>query len=72
VSKLIITYVFSKSVEPKDMVLSNHELSALFYAKIADLGIQFFQNQYTRFAEHCEKYCINRKLSLIEVSIFAN
>jgi hypothetical protein len=43
-------------------------VSDLFQAKILDLGIQFFQNQYQRFVEHCEKTCINRRLNLSDVS----
>jgi len=42
-------------------------MNALFRAKTADLGIQYFEGQYLRFVDYCQKYCVNRRLHLVDV-----
>lgn len=59
------------SNKPTEHVLSSEDMKALFLAKISDLRIQFFQNQYTRFVDYCEKYCTNRILNLVDVSLWS-
>jgi len=44
-------------------------MDALFRAKIVDLGITYFENQYSRFVDYCQKYCVNRKIYLVDVSL---
>jgi len=40
----------------REFVLNQKEIAAIFNAKIKDLKIPFFDNQFQRFNDYCSKY----------------
>ncbi|CDW86885.1 UNKNOWN [Stylonychia lemnae] len=56
----------------KVQCLNENEILRIFQARNLDLGLSFFDQQYQRFKDYCQKTCINRKIKLMDLGMGVN
>ncbi len=53
----------------KEQCFTESEILRLFNARGKDLGLAYFEVQFNRFRDYCQKQCINRKVRLVDLEM---